>query len=247
MVSLSKKIAGATLLLCHPILSGFVLLSGPDEARLPAAPEDPIIYFIYEPEAISITEKGDIEGGRYTHYSDSELFPVLIQLAMDRWNSVTGSYLRLQLEEGGNAVFESSDNINSIVFGDANFSTAALAYPKVENKIIVDCDIKVGNRTTTAKSLTYTLIHELGHCIGLGHAHTNYESVMGYSRGSRQLRLGADDKAGIIYLYTDPAMGDTQSKELISCGVVNNGGDQSNFTIGFLLAIPLLLKFIGIL
>ena len=233
------------LLITAPkIALGFVLLSGPSEARLPATPEAPTIPFIYENNSPKIDEKEKFMDGQYTSMSDQELFPIIIQIAMDRWNAVTGSYLRLKLEEGGNPDFNSDDKLYSIVFGTANLSTAALAFPTIEGDQITDCDIKVSNRATTAMDLSYTVLHELGHCIGLGHYHTNYESVMGYSHLSRALHLGADDRAGIIYLYPDPNISDDKAKELISCGFFGGGqnGPKGNFTIALILALPLIIR-----
>lgn len=214
---------------------GFVLLSGPEEARLPVTPESPEISFVYQTMAPTIKDKDKFEDGRYTGMSDEQLFPIILQLAMARWNAVPGNFARLKLGAANNgAQFNGEDRTFSIVFGDSNFSTAALAYPTIEDGKIIDCDIKVGNRSTSAQSLAYTVLHELGHCLGLGHYHTNYNAVMGYSRTSRSLKLGADDMAGVIYLYPDPNADNIQPKELVNCGVVAGSSSRQN-PIGFLL------------
>lgn len=225
--------------------SAFVLLSGPEEARLPVIPEQPEISFIYENRAPTINNKEEFEDGRYKDMSDDQLFPVILQMAMDRWNNVKGSYLRLKLQgaDDARAQFNGDDRVYSVVFGEANFSSAALAYPTVEDGRIVDCDIQVASRSISARSLAYTVLHELGHCVGLGHYHTNYGAVMGYSRTDRSLRLGADDMAGIIYLYPDPAAGDVNPKELINCGTIAAGGKNNDrWPLWILLGLPLLFR-----
>lgn len=222
----------------------FVLLSGPEEARLPVTPDSPEISFIYEDRAPTINEKEAFEDGKYKDMSDAELFPIILQLAMDKWNSVKGSYLRLKLAgaDSARANFNGDDRIFSVVFGEANFSSAALAYPTVEDGKIVDCDIQVASRSTSARSLAYTILHELGHCVGLGHYHTNYNAVMGYSRMDRNLKLGADDMAGEIYLYPDPSVGNTTPKELVSCGVIGGGENPAKFILWLLLGAPFLVS-----
>ena len=164
-----KALVGLSLAAGGHTAFGFVLLSGPEEARLNVIPEAPEVSFIYQNKAPTIKDKADFEDGRYKDMTDDQLFPVILQIAMDRWNNVKGSFLKLKLEgaDDARAQFNGDDRVFSIVFGESNFSSAALAYPTVEDRKIVDCDIQVASRSISAKSLAYTVLHELGHHFGL--------------------------------------------------------------------------------
>lgn len=203
---------------------GFVLLSGPDEATLPVSPDAPTLSFIWDGQSPGLKDKGDYQGGIYEGLQDEQVMAALIQDAMNLWNNVYGSYLIMQLEGiSAAAQLDRDDQLFSIVvLNESNQSSAASASPVVEEKQITDCDIKIASRSTSVSSLAFTIAHELGHCVGLGHNHTNYKAIMGYSRSNKQLKLGADDISGIIYLYPDPAVIEKDSQELISCASIGH-------------------------
>jgi hypothetical protein len=122
------------------------------------------------------------------------------------------------------------DNTHNIKVEHCPSSTmAAYASPspfidaegKEHGSIIGDCDIVICDNNFTAQFLASTLTHELGHCVGLGHPHSSYKSIMSYARSDDSYKLDTDDKAGAIYLYPDPQYADVESKELIGCGSIN--------------------------
>ena len=211
-------------ILSLPFVTGFVLL-GNTKATLPATPGAPEVEFLYDPntDVPSLSNKEEIADGAYRNLSDAQLVPILIQIAMDQWNSVRGSYLRLILDTSSGPIARSrEDRINVIaVESSDNLSSAAFATPEITSDdptTISDCDISMSKRNVSALSFLTTLTHELGHCVGLGHPHSNYGAIMSYSRSGDSFRLGVDDKAGAIYLYPDEAYVDSSPKELISCG-----------------------------
>jgi len=223
--------------------SGFVLLSGPVEARLPVSTVAPTIQFVWNGTAPGITSKDDVEGGIYAGLDDQAFFAFALQTAVTQWNAVRGSYVRLSVvQNAATAKIDEEDRVFSIVTDtEASASTAASARPKTDSDgVIYDCDIQVADRSSTsARSLIFTLVHELGHCLGLGHNHSNYNSIMSYARSQSTYNLGADDKAGLIFLYPDPAYAPEASKEAVGCGVA--GRKHSTMGLGWMFFMPLML------
>jgi hypothetical protein len=238
----------AICLLFTPLLTSFVLL-GKNEQRLPVSVDAPnaIFHWSTASNAPTISDKEKYKDGSYVNYSDEELTPILIAEAMDQWNNIRGSYLRLQMQtESDSLLADKSDKINNIIVKNCPSATvAAYAAPAndKDGNIIADCDIVICNMKTTALNLVETLTHELGHCVGLGHPHTNYNAIMSYSRSGQSYRLSADDKAGAIYLYPDPAIVDGESKELIGCGTIRGSSVALNQGpwLYWLLTLPVIV------
>ncbi len=215
----------------------FVLLSGAREARLPVSLEQPVLTFLVSPSPPPIYEKDEFAAGASQLLSDSAYWLALIRIAMGEWNNVNGSYLELRAELGDGASLDGEDGVNSIVASSTNLTTSAYAKPELSDALIADCDIAVSERGSRAESLAFTLMHELGHCLGLGHNHSDYKAAMSYARESRDLELGLDDEAGLIYLYPDATV--KAPRELISCGTLGVGGASSGLN-WLLFALPLL-------
>ena len=75
-----KALVGLSLAAGGHTAFGFVLLSGPEEARLNVIPEAPEVSFIYQNKAPTIKDKADFEDGRYKDMTDDQLFPVNLQM-----------------------------------------------------------------------------------------------------------------------------------------------------------------------
>jgi len=216
----------------------FVLLSGPEKAILPVKLAAPNITFIWNGDSPFISGKSSIGDGSYASASDADVMAYLLQRSLNRWSTVRGSYLKLILGNVDPSInIDSEDGVYAIVVGKQDsLSSAASARPQTESGTVIDCDIEVGTNPVSAKSLEVTLTHEIGHCVGLGHAHSNYGAIMGYSRAQTSPDLGADDKAGVIFLYPDPAFG-SDNLDKLSCGQIGSFS-QPSLIIG-VLVIPM--------
>lgn len=239
---IAKLAALATILLTN---SGFAPVFS-TRAILPSTPENPEVNFIWDGSHPGFKNKEKFRDGQYTDTSDRDLMLILLQEAAATWSNVPGSYLKIAIVEDANAAkTDTTDEINSIVTSPTGTLSAAASANPIPNEdlsLINDCDIIMGPERNEVFFVLYALIHEIGHCIGLGHSHDNYKAIMGYSRTPKETTLGADDIAGVIYLYRDPAYGDTEVKEQIplSCGVVLGNAANANEKTYWLLFLPLI-------
>lgn len=237
------KILAASLFIT-PFLTSFVLL-GKTPATLGVTAEQPTATFHWSTTGStpSLTEKEKFKDGSYANYTDAELLPIIIQEAMDQWNTVRGSFLRFELKsETGDLSANNADKENNIIVKKVpSASTAAYASPEKGDGSanITDCDIVINNTKVTVGSLLETVTHEIGHCVGLGHPHTNYGAIMSYSRTGRSYRLSADDKAGAVYLYPDPNYVSSDSKELVGCGVIHGAHEFESAGLWLYVALVL--------
>ncbi len=216
--------------------------------HLNVSPENPSITFYWNGDAPDLSEKEQVLDGTFADASNSDLMAALLAKAVNTWSSVPTTYLKLKVAMDASANLDENDEVFSIVVeAQDSKAVAAAALPSfISNDpdpsdlernphIIHDCDISVSDSSVSAKSLLRTLVHELGHCLGLGHPHSSYRSIMSYSSLDDSADLALDDKAGVSFLY--PAPGESQKVQyLTTCGVAS--GAEASGIGGFCLLLP---------
>lgn len=216
--------------------------------RLNVTPENPKAYFFISGTAPEFKNKEKFLDGKYAGYSDSEFFKAMVMEAMQRWNDVEDSYVELVLAAEAGPGTNPDDKKNNITFASTSWSEAggALAVngtTEQDAQFIIDCDISLSSETDTER-LASTVLHELGHCIGLKHPHYSTKAVMSYATKST-FSLYLDDKAGATVLY--PLSYEKRKNLIPLCGDVSSGsgsGSRSKNIFGLLLLfIPGFLVF----
>ena len=126
----------------------------------------------------------------------------MVQESAALWSSVDGSLLRLQ------EVADPSANPASITvhfesdFDGGSFAAAYASFDRTaENGDPIHCTVKVAIRGTEALSdLEKTVLHEFGHCLGLGHS-LFPRAIMSYRLEQNAFQLDVDDEAALRGLY----------------------------------------------
>lgn len=222
-----RLVLTAVLAITATPASAFTFLFNPP-AHFPGSTTDPEVSFVWDGVAPPLKEKDTFRDGVFRDHSDEEAMAAMIGEAMATWSNVAGSYVKLTLVDATTDVtVDRADRINAIHISPTNnLNAAAFANPVLADDAmtIVDCDVTIAPKAVSVEFMLYAITHELGHCLGLGHAHDNYHSIMGYSRTPGNATLGADDKAALIYLYGDDTYGDPKVREAIAaeCGAVSD-------------------------
>ncbi len=196
---------------------GYVYLA-PQKPKI--VPQDGLTQeFHLTSQAPVFSDKDLFEDGFYSEYSDDETFALLVQRSMNYWNSIDGLSLRLRVADERKGVIDPNDGLFSV--GVAKITTVAsgLAFPVVDEnnlKLLRDCDIQVGTDIDSIPSFIFVMVHEFGHCLGLGHNHSDPSAIMGYWQPRSVIELGLDDIAGVLSLY--PPAGDGELKTFAPCG-----------------------------
>ncbi|NBW82883.1 hypothetical protein EBR21_14125 [bacterium] len=219
--------------LVTPVTATAYVYLAPQKPRL-IPPEGQTQNFYLTPDAPVFADKDSFEDGLYANDTDDAVFESLVQRSMSYWNSIPGLSIQLKVAKERKGAIDAEDNQFSI--GIAKISTVAsgLAFPVTDEKEpgrLRDCDIQVGTDISSIPSFVFVMVHELGHCLGLGHNHSDPGAIMGYWQPRDEIALGLDDMAGVLSLY--PPVAGQRTQTFAPCGSVahilgrksNRGGD----------------------
>lgn len=170
---------------------GFVFL-GPEKPRLKPV-DGRIVSFALTDQAPAFVVKDSDSDGYFSGQSNAEIFELLVAEAMRISNEVPGLAIELAIDPTVIGSINPDDNVFSIGIGDLNTRASGLAFPVVNSTDpteIRDCDIQVARDIVSIPSFIYVLVHELGHCLGLGHNHSDPSAIMGYWQPIDEIALG---------------------------------------------------------
>lgn len=213
--------------------------------------DNPKVYFRISGSAPAFKNKEQFLDGRYKDLTDDAFFRAVVLEAMKKWNDVEDSFVELALSAEPGPGTSPDDKINNITISSGSWSDAGSAMATSgktdeDSQFIVDCDINLDS-DTDADRFAFTILHELGHCLGLLHPHYSTKAVMSYARLDKKLELAADDKAGITVLY--PVNYEKRQNLIPVCGQVaavagaHEITRQNNGSAFALLLLPLLALF----
>ena len=118
-------------------------------------------------------------------------------------------------------------------------------FDKLNQGVPTHCAIYIAvNASVDTESLNKTTLHELGHCLGLGHS-LMPESIMSYNLDKNAFALSIDDQAALARIYPQ----DGQSPQLApGCsiqGATNPRRSSSDAMIAIMLILPVIFRLSG--
>ncbi len=171
-----------------------------------------------------------------TSDADISSYDTIIDESADLWSSSPNSYFRYA-RATEDQIARVTINLERSIDGSAVSSGYAL-FDEYKDQKPEHCSIFVLiDDNLSSLSIAKTILHELGHCLGLGHSLIP-EAIMSYQLEKNSFSLDIDDQAAVSRLY--PADGSTP-KLPPGCSV---GTDRHPFNLGFLaLWLPLFVGF----
>lgn len=164
-----------------------------------------------------------------------EILLGLVTDATSLWNNVSGSFINLQKVQG-----DDSPNITIEFVSESensDVSSGFSIFDEFDGNEPSHCKIQVllyGGLYNISK----TILHELGHCLGLGHSLIP-QSIMSYYLDKNSFGLDIDDRAAVSRLY--PMNGETPILPS-GCAILSEKGKRSD-SIWIYYLIPLIFSF----
>jgi hypothetical protein len=166
---------------------------------------------------------------------DESNYQGAIEDAVALWNDVPASYFAYELAPEDTRA-QVTINLKSAIDGGEH-SAGYAVFDEYDGTKPIHCSIfvSVGGNVGYV-SMAKTFLHELGHCMGLGHSLVP-QAIMSYKLAENSFALDVDDQAAAARLY--PADG-SEPKLPPGCAVGADRAGGSGVILALLLATPLL-------
>jgi hypothetical protein len=214
-----------------------------------------VVFALLSSQSYAYPEPVDFDGSLLRWHISLGADPVTYEIAADRpadasifapaiadsatlWSEVPGSYFRYALAEEG-AKANVTLHLASTMDG-SSYSAGYAIFDEYEGTVPKHCSIYVVvDDGVSFHSMSKTFLHELGHCVGLGHTLVP-QAIMSYSLDKNAFALDLDDEAAVARLY--PADG---SKPRLPPGCAAGAATQHGKRLGLLaLLCPLVFAVI---
>lgn len=124
----------------------------------------------------------------------------IIEISAQKWSSVEGSFLKLEkstsLDPDISIYLKQSIDDSDVSSGFAIFDS----FDSHQSPTHCTMEILV-EASLSFLSIAKTILHEMGHCLGLGHSMIP-QAIMSYSLSQNTFSLDLDDEAAIRRLYS---------------------------------------------
>ncbi|MFK7826527.1 MAG: matrixin family metalloprotease [Oligoflexales bacterium] len=173
------------------------------------------------------------------YQDDYDRFIDTISRAANMWGGIGASSLALswtQNDQNAQITLHLQSSIN-----DSSFSAGYAEFDELgDDGEPLHCSIFVLiSQSFSYTSIAKTILHEFGHCLGLGHSLIP-EAIMSYHLDKNSFRLDLDDIAAIVRLY--PQQGGSQVAPGCGIGIVSHR--KNRYLLLLLLAFPLVLSLL---
>jgi Matrixin len=161
----------------------------------------------------------------------------IVDASAHLWNNVERAAITLEPASANHAANITVNYDTSIAGGDT--SAGYTIFDQLEAGVPVHCSIHIAaDESSLDQSIDKTTLHELGHCLGLGHS-LIAQSIMSYQLEVNSFQLSLDDDAALSRLYPLNSSGPKLAPGCAITGASQAGGQPTEI-IALLLA-PLVL------
>jgi Matrixin len=123
----------------------------------------------------------------------------IVDSATNLWSNIDNAKIKLKSSTSTNPS-QITVNYNSSIQG-GDMAAGYSIFDEVSNGTPVHCSVHItANDSSNYEALEKTTLHELGHCLGLGHS-LIANSIMSYALDKNSFALSLDDQAAISRLY----------------------------------------------